>query len=314
MLVKIMSDYGLREIFKQDFEQLHLKFFQLDRMIEDSMPDLHSHFQYNDIQTHMYASQWFLTLFTAKFPLPMVYRIMDLFLCYGMGVIFQVALGLLKASRRELIQMDFEDILKYFRVSMPKKYLDEEEYKKLINSALSFRVTNRKMKKYEKEYLLKKDQEAQLEDPVERLQRENKRLFEANMRLEQENDNLAHELVTTKVELHSKLAEAEEKVEELSKALSSTTVSLAEAEDQREKFKEEGVQVKEMWRQNIEVAEEERKRHTAIIEEYKKICSRVDERSEKLKEDLQRDENEMMPSPYPPTPLHSFPRSLLFLF
>ena len=38
-------------------------------------------------------------------------------------------------------------------------------------------------------------------------QRENKRLFEANMRLEQENDNLAHELVTTKVELHSKLAE-----------------------------------------------------------------------------------------------------------
>ena len=39
------------------------------------------------------------------------------------------------------------------------------------------------------------------------LQRENKKLFEANMRLEQENDNLAHELVTTKVELHSKLAE-----------------------------------------------------------------------------------------------------------
>lgn len=46
------------------------------------MPDLHSHFQYNDIETHMYASQWFLTLFTAKFPLPMVYRIMDLFLCH----------------------------------------------------------------------------------------------------------------------------------------------------------------------------------------------------------------------------------------
>lgn len=36
--------------------------------------------------------------------------------------------------------MDFEAILKYFRVSMPKKYLDEDEYKKLITSALSFRV------------------------------------------------------------------------------------------------------------------------------------------------------------------------------
>lgn len=289
LLVKIMNDYGLRDIFKHDFEQLHLKFFQLERMIEDSMPDLFSHFQYNEIETHMYASQWFLTLFTAKFPLSMVYRIMDLFLCHGMSVIFQVALALLKASRRELIQMDFEAILKYFRISMPKKYLDEEEYKRLVNSALGFRVTNKKMKKYEKEYMLKKEQEAQLEDPVERLQRENKRLFEANMRLEQENDNLAHELVTTKVELHSKLAESDEKVEELSKALDNTTISLAEAEDQLEKFKVEGAQVKEMWRQNIEQAEEERKRHTAIIEEYKKICSQMDERSEKLKEDLHQE-------------------------
>ena len=29
-----MNDYGLRDIFKHDFEQLHLKFFQLERMIE----------------------------------------------------------------------------------------------------------------------------------------------------------------------------------------------------------------------------------------------------------------------------------------
>lgn len=49
---------------------------------QDSLPDLYSHFQYNDIETHMYASQWFLTLFTAKFPLSMVYCIMDLFLCH----------------------------------------------------------------------------------------------------------------------------------------------------------------------------------------------------------------------------------------
>ena len=32
--MKIMNDYGLRDIFKHDFEQLHLKFFQLERMIE----------------------------------------------------------------------------------------------------------------------------------------------------------------------------------------------------------------------------------------------------------------------------------------
>ena len=33
------------------------------------------------LAAHMYASQWFLTLFTAKFPLFVVYHILDLFLC-----------------------------------------------------------------------------------------------------------------------------------------------------------------------------------------------------------------------------------------
>ena len=32
------------------------------------------------LEAHMYASQWFLTLFTAKFPLFMVFHILDLVL------------------------------------------------------------------------------------------------------------------------------------------------------------------------------------------------------------------------------------------
>ena len=45
----------------------------------------------------------------------------------------------------------------------------------------------------------------QQEDPVERLERENRRFIEANMRLEQENDDLAHELVTSKIALRNDL-------------------------------------------------------------------------------------------------------------
>lgn len=39
------------------------------------------------------------------------------------------------------------------------------------------------------------------EDPVVRLERENRRLLEDNMRLERENDDLAHELVTSKINM-----------------------------------------------------------------------------------------------------------------
>ena len=45
------------------------------------MPDLHSHLVNERVELHMFASQWFLTLYTAKFPLPVVFHILDLYLC-----------------------------------------------------------------------------------------------------------------------------------------------------------------------------------------------------------------------------------------
>lgn len=44
----------------------------------------------------MYASQWFLTLFTARFPLFFVFRIMDVVLLQGLDTLFQVAIALLQ--------------------------------------------------------------------------------------------------------------------------------------------------------------------------------------------------------------------------
>ena len=55
--------------------------------MQEYLPDLHRHFLENNVESHMYCSQWFLTLFTAKFPLSLVYRIMDLYLsevCYSL--------------------------------------------------------------------------------------------------------------------------------------------------------------------------------------------------------------------------------------
>ena len=48
---------------------------------QEYLPDLYQHFQANRIETHMYASQWFLTIYTAKFPLSIVFRILDIYLC-----------------------------------------------------------------------------------------------------------------------------------------------------------------------------------------------------------------------------------------
>lgn len=34
VLTKIMFDYGMRNLFKQGFEELHLKFYQLERLLQ----------------------------------------------------------------------------------------------------------------------------------------------------------------------------------------------------------------------------------------------------------------------------------------
>ena len=52
---------GLRDMFRENFEQLQLRLYQLDRLIEANLPDLHVHFQDCGLESHMYASQWFLT-------------------------------------------------------------------------------------------------------------------------------------------------------------------------------------------------------------------------------------------------------------
>ncbi|XP_014838773.1 PREDICTED: rab GTPase-activating protein 1 isoform X4 [Poecilia mexicana] len=281
VLVKIMFDYGLRDLFKQNFEDLHCKFFQLERLMQEYIPDLYNHFLNVGLEAHMYASQWFLTLFTAKFPLYMVFHIIDLLLCEGISVIFNVALALLKTSKDDLLQTDFEGALKFFRVPVPKRYRSEENAKKLMELACSMKISQKKLKKFEKEYHTIREQQEQQEAPIERYERENRRLQEANMRLEQENDDLAHELVSSKIALRKDLDNAEEKADALNKELLLTKQKLIESEDEKRRLEEESAQLKEMCRRELDKSESEIKKNGSIIGEYKQICSQLSERLEK---------------------------------
>ncbi|XP_056304335.1 rab GTPase-activating protein 1-like isoform X1 [Danio aesculapii] len=281
VLVKIMFNYGLRELYRNNFEDLHCKFYQLERLLQELLPDLWSHFQELNLEAHMYASQWFLTLFTAKFPLCMVFHITDLLLCEGLNIIFNVALALLKTSKEDLLQADFEGALKFFRVQLPKRYRAAENARRLMEQACNIKVPTKKLKKFEKEYQSLRENQLQQEDPIDRYQRENRRLQEASMRLEQENDDLAHELVTSKIALRNDLDQAEDKADVLNKELLNTKQRLVETEEEKRRQEEETAQLKEVFRRELEKAEQEIKKTTAIIAEYKQICSQLSTRLEK---------------------------------
>uniref|UniRef100_UPI003AAE529F rab GTPase-activating protein 1-like isoform X1 n=1 Tax=Centroberyx gerrardi TaxID=166262 RepID=UPI003AAE529F len=119
------------------------------------------------------------------------------------------------------------------------------------------------------------------EDPLDKYQRENHQLQQASLRLEQENDSLAHRLVTSKIALRNALDQAEDRVDELTKDLLHTKHRLQATEDEKSGKEEEAAMLKEVFRRELEKAEQDAKRSSGIIADYKQICSQLTSRLER---------------------------------
>jgi len=136
VLVKLMQEYRMRDMYKPTMAELGLCMYQLENLVQDFIPELHGHFQSQSFHTSMYASSWFLTLFTTALSLQVacrlvfcfllltmaselvlikyfpIRRIMDVFLSEGMDIIFKVALSLLTIAKDDLLSLDMEGMLK----------------------------------------------------------------------------------------------------------------------------------------------------------------------------------------------------------
>uniref|UniRef100_A0A3Q0SBT6 Uncharacterized protein n=1 Tax=Amphilophus citrinellus TaxID=61819 RepID=A0A3Q0SBT6_AMPCI len=113
------------------------------------------------------------------------------------------------------------------------------------------------------------------------LQKENRQLQQASLRLEQENDNLAHKLIASKVALRRDLDKAEDTVGELTKDLVQTRQQLQATEYEKRGKEEEAAMLKEVFRREMEKAEQKLKRSSGIIADYKQICSQLTNRLER---------------------------------
>ncbi|KAL6963231.1 Rab GTPase-activating protein 1, partial [Sarracenia purpurea var. burkii] len=72
-----------------------LTFIAASLLLHEKEPHLWQHFKEMGIETHMFASHWFLTLYTARFPLYFVFYILDVVLVQGLDTLFQIALSLI---------------------------------------------------------------------------------------------------------------------------------------------------------------------------------------------------------------------------
>ncbi|XP_065932293.1 ecotropic viral integration site 5 ortholog isoform X3 [Magallana gigas] len=205
VLVKLMQDYRLRELFKPSMAELGLCMYKLECLIQELLPDLYLHFQSQGFHTSMYASSWFLTLYATSFSLSLSCRIMDLFISEGMDVIFRVGIAILQTSQEELLSMDMEGMLQHFQKTLFSQY--EGDPDRLFNTAFAVKYSAKKMKKIEKEYTALKSKENEDQIELRRLRTENRLLRQRIEALEKESASLADRLIQYQV---TRAQEAEE--------------------------------------------------------------------------------------------------------
>ncbi|GAV06728.1 hypothetical protein RvY_16668 [Ramazzottius varieornatus] len=198
VLVKLMSEYRLRDLFKPNMTELGLCMYQLECLLQEMLPDLYIHFQSQSFHTSTYASSWFLTLFSTNLPMEGARRVMDVFISEGLDAIFRIAIAILQYFRAQLIQQDMEGMLKCLQKDLPLVF--EANSNAIMNASYQVKLNVRKMKKLEKEYMALKTREQ--EDMVElrRLRTENNLLRQRVTILEQETSDLADRLIKEQIE------------------------------------------------------------------------------------------------------------------
>ncbi|XP_073973180.1 ecotropic viral integration site 5 isoform X9 [Rhodnius prolixus] len=267
VFVKLMKDYRMRDMFKPTMAELGLCMYQLENLVQELMPDLHNHFNSQSFHTSMYASSWFLTLFTTALALPTACRIIDVFLSEGMDIIFKVALALLTMGKETLLQLDMEGMLKFFQKELPVKADADPEA--LMNLAYNIKFNTKRMQKLKKEYTVMKTKEQ--EDMVElrRLRQENRLLRQRVELLEAESSELAHRLVRGQVSR----AEEEETAFAVQRELQVLRMTHLQTSHQ------------------LEVAQEEIKHLSLVIEQNQNSCqSSLEEITAKKEQLTQKEE------------------------
>ena len=285
LLVRLMNQYHLRDMFVQDMPGLHLHLYQFERLLEDMEPALYCHLHRKSVAPQLYATQWFLTLFAYRFPLQLVLRVYDLILSEGLeGAILKFGIALMHKNAESLLGMnEMSSLTNFLKERIFDVYIDQapsansllesgffgssgagidkEIYRAdiLVQDACAVRITPEMLKVYTSEWEEKQRADKEREAELEALRSTNsslalkvRSLEERTEKSDTEHVQMASELVRTKVE-NQELYDSVESLKGQTDELRSMVEKQPEEVEQR--LKEE---MDRIMKRNIEVQNENR--------------------------------------------------------
>ncbi|OAJ43077.1 hypothetical protein BDEG_26462 [Batrachochytrium dendrobatidis JEL423] len=150
VLVRMMRDYGFRDLFSPKMIGLQQRNYQFDKLIDEQFPIVAKHLENQDIKSTMYASQWFMTLFAYRFPLDMVFRILDIVFAEGPESVLRFAVALIKHNAETIITLDFEPLLEFLKSGLFDQYITNTN--QLVADASAIRLSKSKLDKWTTEF------------------------------------------------------------------------------------------------------------------------------------------------------------------
>ncbi|QHS76493.1 GTPase-activating protein GYP5 [Saccharomyces paradoxus] len=242
LMVGLMKNYGLRELFLPGMPGLMLMLYQFDRLLEEHSPSLYNRLIREGISSTMYATQWFLTFFAYKFPLEFVLRIFDIVFVEGIEVLLKFAVNLMLKNEETLVKLRFDQLLDFLKDELFNYYLmgnhddvsvvqmelsGRDTFKGGEDSTLSYNVdlfvhdamtgvyiTPLTLRRYKGEYIEIHEKEQKKEDHYESLRIQNHQLQREAQKLEhdysilnKENIGAANELIQNRLNMEMLLDE-----------------------------------------------------------------------------------------------------------
>ncbi|OAD68364.1 hypothetical protein PHYBLDRAFT_117618, partial [Phycomyces blakesleeanus NRRL 1555(-)] len=206
VLVQLMNRYGLRGNFSPQPELLAQRLFQLDGLLADHLPHVRRHFEVQGVQANMYATQWFLTLFTYKFPLEVIFRLYDVIFSEGIDVVFRFSLALLEKNQSKILSLDFDHLIPFLKNDLLEIY--DENASLFIHDAFQIKIATKRLEKLSKEYQVEAARANSEAEAIEAMRRQNKALSETVRQLEihitdlnKGHKEVATDLISTKMEI-----------------------------------------------------------------------------------------------------------------
>ncbi|OAA55895.1 GTPase activating protein [Niveomyces insectorum RCEF 264] len=290
LLVRLMNQYRLRDLFVQDMPGLHMHLYLFERLLEDLEPALYCHLHRRGISPHLYATQWFLTLFAYRFPLQLVLRIYDLILSEGLAAILKFGLVLMQKNATALLGMsDMSQLTTYLKDRLFDVYIDASPSAGSILENGFFGSSSSSLDKevYRADQFVRDACEIKL---LPELIKAYTAEWEEKTRLEKERELELETLRSTNASLAVKVRKFEERIEAVDREQAALATELVHTKVQNEELRDENESLKGQVRELKVVIEQQPEQ---LEQAWQAERDDLMQRNAKVHEENQKVEKEM---------------------